>query len=154
MMHGYKRILLVEDDPKDIELTLEALASHNLVNEVVVVEDGPSALDYLCRKGRFALRAEGNPAIVLLDLKLPKLDGLEVLKEVRSDESLQLIPVVMLTSSAEERDLVRSYQLGANGYVVKPLDFKEFVTVVASLGVFWAAINRPPPIYPKASSTP
>lgn len=153
-MHDYKRILLVEDDPKDIELTLEALASHNLMNEVVVVEDGPSALDYLRRKGNFALRAEGNPAIVLLDLKLPKLDGLEVLKEVRSDANLRLIPVVMLTSSAEERDLVQSYQLGANGYVVKPLDFKEFVTAVASLGLFWAAINRPPPVYPKTGDAP
>lgn len=152
-MHDYKRILLVEDNPEDIELTLEALASHNLMNEVVVVEDGPSALDYLRRKGRFALRAEGNPAIILLDLKLPKLNGHEVLKEIRSDEDLQLIPVVMLTSSAEERDLLQSYRLGVNGYVVKPMDFKEFVTVVASLGVFWAAINRPPPGYPKCGHT-
>ena len=147
-MHDYKKILLVEDDHKDIELTLEALASHNLMNEVVVVEDGPAALEYLRRKGNFALRAEGNPAIILMDLKLPKLDGLEVLQEIRRDEGLRLIPVVMLTSSAEERDLTRSYQLGANAYVIKPLDFKEFVTAVASLGVFWAAINRPPPVYP------
>lgn len=144
-MTDFKRILLVEDDRKDIELTLAALASHNLVNEVVVVEDGPAALDYLRSKGVFALRTSGNPAVILLDLKLPKMDGLEVLREIRADEMLKLIPVVMLTSSAEERDLIQSYQLGANGYVVKPLDFKEFVTVVASLGVFWAAINRPPP---------
>lgn len=154
MTHDYKRILLVEDDPKDIELALEALGSHNLMNEVIVVEDGPSALDYLRRKGNYALRAQGHPAIILLDLKLPKQDGFEVLKAIRGDESLRLIPVVILTSSAEERDLVRSYQLGANGYVVKPLDFKEFVTVVASLGVFWAAVNRPPPVPPPSGPVP
>ena len=145
-MSDFKRILLVEDDRQDIELTLEALSSHNLVNEVVVVEDGVEAMDYLRLQGLYALRSPGNPAVILLDLKLPKLDGLEVLQAIRSDEGLRLIPVVMLTSSAEERDLVQSYRLGANGYVVKPLDFKEFVTVVASLGVFWAAINRPPPM--------
>jgi CheY-like chemotaxis protein len=145
-MSDFKRILLVEDDRRDIELTLEALSSHNLVNEVVVVEDGTEAMDYLRQQGLYALRSPGNPAVILLDLKLPKLDGLEVLQAIRSDEALRLIPVVMLTSSAEERDLVQSYRLGANGYVVKPLDFKEFVTVVASLGVFWAAINRPPPM--------
>lgn len=144
-MSDYRRILLVEDDRKDSELTLEALSSHNLANEVVVVEDGAEAMDYLRRKGRFALRAPGNPAVILLDLKLPKMDGLEVLKAIRSDDHLHLTPVVMLTSSEEERDLIQSYRLGANGYVVKPLDFKEFVSVVASLGVFWAAINRPPP---------
>jgi two-component system, response regulator len=144
-MSDFKRILLVEDDRRDIELTLEALSSHNLANEVVVVEDGAEAMDYLRLKGLYALRSPGNPAVILLDLKLPKLDGLEVLRLIRSDEALRLIPVVILTSSAEERDLVQSYRLGANGYVVKPLDFKEFVIAVASLGVFWAAINRPPP---------
>ena len=149
-MSDFKRILLVEDDRRDTELTLEALSSHNLVNEVVVVEDGPAALDYLRRQGVFALRTLGNPAVILLDLKLPKKDGLEVLKEIRADKALRLIPVVMLTSSAEERDLLQSYHLGANGYVVKPLDFKEFVSVVASLGVFWAAINRPPPMQPQS----
>jgi len=147
-MSDFKRILLVEDDRTDAEMTLEALSSHNLVNEVVVVEDGPAALDYLQRLGLFSLRSPGNPAVILLDLKLPKMDGLEVLSRIRSDEKLKLIPVVMLTSSAEERDLLNSYRLGANGYVVKPLDFKEFVSVVASLGVFWAAINRPPPTLP------
>jgi CheY-like chemotaxis protein len=147
-MSDFRRILLVEDDRRDAEMTLEALSSHNLVNEVTVVEDGAAALDYLRRKGLYAMRAQGNPAVILLDLKLPKMDGLEVLKEIRSDESLQLIPVVMLTSSGEEKDLLQSYQLGANGYVVKPMDFKEFVSVVASLGVFWAAINKPPPIPP------
>lgn len=144
-MTDIKRILLVEDDRKDVELTLEALASHNLANEVVVVEDGALALDYLFRKGVYSLRAPGSPAVILLDLKLPKLDGLEVLKAIRADETLRLIPVVMLTSSAEESDLIQSYLLGANGYVVKPLDFREFVSAVASLGVFWAAINMPPP---------
>jgi len=147
-MSEFKRILLVEDDRTDAEMTLVALASHNLVNEVVVVEDGPAALDYLQVKGLFSLRSPGNPAVILLDLKLPKMDGLEVLSRIRADEQLKLIPVVMLTSSAEEKDLVNSYRLGANGYVVKPLDFKEFVTVVASLGVFWAAINQPPPSPP------
>jgi CheY-like chemotaxis protein len=144
-MSDFKRILLVEDDRRDAELTLEALSSHNLANEVVVVEDGPAALDYLRSQGLFAMRALGNPAVILLDLKLPRMDGLEVLQAIRSDPALALIPVVMVTSSAEERDLIQSYRLGANGYVVKPLDFKEFVSVVASLGVFWAAINRPPP---------
>jgi CheY-like chemotaxis protein len=146
-MSDFKRILLVEDDRTDAELTLEALSSNNLVNEVVVVEDGAEALDYLRRKGLYSMRSPGNPAVILLDLKLPKIDGLEVLREIRADEQLQLTPVVMLTSSAEERDLIQSYRSGANGYVVKPLDFKEFVTVVASLGVFWAAINHPPPSF-------
>lgn len=144
-MTTIKRILLVEDDRKDAELTLGALSSHNLANEVVVVEDGPAALAYLRQQGIFAMRAPGNPAVILLDLKLPKMDGLEVLKEIRADGALQLIPVVMLTSSAEEKDQIRSYRLGANGYVVKPLDFQEFVSAVASLGVYWAAINCPPP---------
>jgi CheY-like chemotaxis protein len=144
-MSDFKRILLVEDDRKDAELTLEALSSHNLANEVVVAEDGPAALDYLRQKGLYAMRISGNPAVILLDLKLPKMDGLEVLKEIRSDQALRLIPVVMLTSSAEEKDVIQSYHSGANGYVVKPLDFKDFVSVVASLGVFWAAINQPPP---------
>lgn len=144
-MKDIKRILLVEDDRRDAELTLEALTSHNLANEVVVVEDGVEAMDYLQQQGLYTLRTPGNPAVILLDLKLPKMDGLEVLQAIRASETLRLIPVVMLTSSAEERDLIRSYQLGANGYVVKPMDFKEFVAEVAALGVFWAAINRPPP---------
>lgn len=139
------RILLVEDSPNDIELTLSALARHRLANEVVVVRDGQEALDYLYRRGAFKLRAGGNPVVVLLDIKLPKVDGLEVLKQLRTDEQLQTVPVVMLTSSREERDIVRSYDLGVNAYVVKPVDFHEFVTAICELGLFWAVINQPPP---------
>lgn len=149
-MNAVKQILLVEDSPADAEMTLEALMANHVVNEVVVVEDGAVAMDYLRRQGPYLERAPGNPAVILLDLKMPKMDGLEVLREIRADEALRLIPVVMLTSSEEEGDLVRSYQLGANGYVVKPLDFGDFASVVASLGVFWAAINKPPPP-PRAS---
>ena len=119
MPNDLKRILLAEDDPNDVELTLEALGEHHLANEVVVVNDGVEALDYLYVRGRFANRASGNPAVVLLDIKMPKLDGLEVLNRMRSDERLQLVPVVMLTSSREESDLVESYRLGVNAYVVK-----------------------------------
>lgn len=139
------RILLVEDSPNDIELTLSALARHNLANEVVVVRDGEEALDYLYRRGTFKLRASGNPVVVLLDIKLPKVDGLEVLAQLRQDEKLQNTPVVMLTSSREEQDIVRSYDLGVNAYVVKPVDFHEFVTAICELGLFWAVINQPPP---------
>ena len=139
------RILMVEDDPRDVELTLTALAEYNLANEVVVTRDGAEALDYLHSRGRFAGRANGNPAVLLLDLKLPKVDGLQVLKEIRSDEKLRLIPVVVLTSSREERDLVASYRLGVNAYVVKPVDFHEFVNAIKELGVFWAVVNQPPP---------
>jgi len=144
-MNGIRQILLVEDSPADAEMTMDALSTNNLANEIILVEDGVAALDYLFRRGTYATRAPGNPAVILLDLKLPKLDGMEVLSAIRADPSLQLIPVVMLTSSAEERDLVESYRHGANSYVVKPLDFREFVSQVASLGVFWAAVNRPPP---------
>jgi DNA-binding response OmpR family regulator len=143
-MNGLGRILLVEDDPKDVELTLEALGDYNLANEVIVVRDGEQALDYLYCRGKFAARAKGNPAVLLLDLKLPKVDGLEVLKQVRSDAKLKLIPVVVLTSSREERDMMGSYQLGVNAYVVKPVDFHEFVNAVKELGIFWAVINEPP----------
>jgi DNA-binding response OmpR family regulator len=144
-VNGLGRILLVEDDPKDVDLTLAALAEYNLANEVVVVRDGAQALDYLHTKGVYGSRAIGNPAVVLLDLKLPKVDGLEVLREMRSDEGLKVIPVVVLTSSREERDVVASYELGVNAYVVKPVDFHEFVNAVKELGVFWAVINEPPP---------
>ena len=139
------RILMVEDDPKDVELTLTALEEYNLANEVVVTRDGEEALDYLFCRGSFSLRAAGNPAVLLLDLKLPKVDGLEVLQQVKADENLRLIPVVVLTSSHEERDMVASYKLGVNAYVVKPVDFHEFVNAIRELGVFWAIINEPPP---------
>jgi CheY-like chemotaxis protein len=140
-----KPILLVEDNPRDIELTLAALEENRLANEVIVVRDGEEALDYLNRRGIFRLRAEGNPAVVLLDLKLPKIDGLEVLEEVKTTGSLQTIPVVMLTSSREEPDLTQSYKIGANAYVVKPVDFSEFTKAIRELGLFWAVINQPPP---------
>jgi DNA-binding response OmpR family regulator len=139
------RILLVEDDPRDMELTLEALGEYNLANEVVVARDGAEALDYLYCRGEFSTRSSDNPAVMLLDLKLPKVDGLEVLQQVRSDERLKLMPVVVLTSSHEEKDKMRSYKLGVNAYVVKPVDFHEFVNAVKELGVFWAVINQPPP---------
>ncbi len=140
-----KPILLVEDDPRDLELTLVALERSQLANEVIIVRDGEAALDYLNRAGEYAGRAEGNPAVVLLDLKLPKVNGLEVLQTVRSTEPLRSIPVVMLTSSHEESDVLRSYQLGVNAYVVKPVEFKQFVEAIADLGIFWAVLNEPPP---------
>ena len=140
-----KPILLVEDNPNDLELTLIALAKSQLANEVVVVRDGAEALDYLHRRGEFKQRSVGNPAVILLDLKLPKVDGLEVLKEIRETETLKSIPVCMLTSSKEEQDVIRSYELGVNAYVVKPVDFAEFVRAIADLGIFWAVLNEPPP---------
>ena len=140
-----KRILLVEDDPRDVELILEALGDYNLANEVIVASDGEEALDYLYGRGKFKGRSNGNPAVVLLDLKLPKVNGMEVLKQVRSDEQLKMVPVVILTSSREERDWIESYKLGVNAYVVKPVDFHEFVDAVKDLGVFWAVVNEPPP---------
>ena len=139
------RILMVEDDPNDVELTLTALAEYNLANEVVVTRDGAEALDYLFCRGNFATRTSENPAVLLLDLKLPKVDGLQVLRQVKSDEKLRVIPVVVLTSSREERDMVASYRLGVNAYVVKPVDFHEFVNAIKELGIFWAVINQPPP---------
>jgi DNA-binding response OmpR family regulator len=138
------RILLVEDDPRDVELTMTALDDYHLANEVVVARDGEKALDYLYCRGEFSTRSTGNPAVMLLDLKLPKVDGLEVLQQVRSDDRLKLIPVVVLTSSHEEKDIMRSYKLGVNAYVVKPVDFHEFVNAVKELGVFWAVINQAP----------
>ncbi len=139
------RILLVEDNPYDVELTLEALADYNVANEVVTVGDGAAALDYLYRRGVFAKRPEGNPAAILLDLKLPKVDGIEVLRTIKADEKLKIVPVVVLTSSREEQDLITSYRLGVNAYVVKPIDFHEFARAVKGLGAFWALINEPPP---------
>ena len=139
------RILIVEDDPKDVELTLTALEEYNLANEVVVTRDGEEALDYLYCRGNFKMRTSDNPAVLLLDLKLPKVDGLEVLQQIKSNEKLKMIPVVVLTSSREERDMVASYKLGVNAYVVKPVDFHEFVNAIKELGIFWAVINEPPP---------
>ena len=146
-----KPILLVEDDARDLELTLVALERSELANEVVVVRDGAAALDYLRREGEFTGRTAGNPAVVLLDLKLPKIDGLEVLKAVRETTELRSLPIVMLTSSHEEGDVVRSYELGVNAYVVKPVEFKAFVSAIADLGVFWAVLNEPPPGSAKAA---
>jgi len=140
-----KPILLVEDDKRDLELTLVALERSQLANDVVVVRDGAQALQYLNRQGEHAGRPEGNPAVILLDLKLPKVNGLEVLQSVRSTDGLRSIPVVMLTSSHEESDLVKSYELGVNAYVVKPVEFKQFVGAIADLGIFWAVLNEPPP---------
>jgi CheY-like chemotaxis protein len=144
-MNRLQRILMVEDDPRDVELSLNALEQYNLANEVVVVGDGEQALDYLHRRGKFADRADENPAVILLDLKLPKVDGLEVLEQIKGDEALKMIPVVVLSSSREERDMVASYRLGVNAYVVKPVDFHDFVNAVKELGVFWAIINESPP---------
>jgi len=144
-MSNLGRILLVEDDPKDVELTLTALEDYKLANEVVVAHDGAEALDYLYRRGNFTNRSTDNPAVLLLDLKLPKIDGLEVLEQIKADAKLKLIPVVVLTSSHEERDMVTSYKLGVNAYVVKPVDFHEFVNAVKELGIFWALVNQPPP---------
>ena len=139
------RILIVEDDPRDVELTLAALEEYNLANEVVVARDGKEALDYLYCREQFNARTNDNPAVMLLDLKLPKVDGLEVLQKIKSDEHLKMIPVVVLTSSNEEKDMMRSYKLGVNAYVVKPVNFHEFINSVKELGVFWAIINQPPP---------
>jgi CheY-like chemotaxis protein len=142
----FKRILLVEDDPQDVELTLAALEEHHLANHVVVVHDGEQALDYLYRRGEFKTRASGQPILVLLDLKMPKVGGLEVLKLIKADAQLKTIPVVVLSSSREAPDLAECYLHGVNAYVVKPVDFAEFMNAVKQLGLFWAAINEPPPL--------
>ena len=142
---GPPRILFAENDPNDVEMTLAALTEHHVTNEIVVVPDGAAALDYLYARGRFAGRPPGNPLFILLDLKMPKVDGLEVLKTIKSDPALRLIPVVMLTSSREEQDLVRSYELGTNAFIVKPVGFPAFVDAIKHLGVFWAIHNQPPP---------
>lgn len=144
-MNPIHSILYAEDNPHDVELTLAALAEHNLANDVVVVGDGAEALDYLHRRGRYQLRRDGNPALILLDLKMPKIDGLGVLQAIKQDPQLRVIPIVMLTSSREEPDLARAYALGVNAYVVKPVDFQSFITSVKQLGVFWAMLNEPPP---------
>jgi CheY-like chemotaxis protein len=139
-----KKILLAEDNPFDLELALAGLAEHRLTNEVVVARDGTEALDYLKYRGRFAERAPGSPMVILLDLKMPKVDGLEVLRQIKSDPELRLIPIVILTSSREEQDLIESYNLGVNAYVVKPVAFDKFVDVVKQIGLFWALTNEVP----------
>ena len=145
-MMNMKKILLAEDDPGDVELTLRALEAHNLANQVIVVEDGAEALNYLYCRGQFKMRAKGNPIVVLLDNKMPKVTGLEVLKIMKADENLRNIPVVALTSSREAPDLTEFYKYGVNAYVVKPVRFDEFMKAVQQLGVFWAAVNEPPPV--------
>ena len=152
-MHSLKRILLVEDSPRDAELILDALESHQLANEVVHVRDGADALDYLYRRAQFAERTDGQPALILLDLKLPRVDGLEVLRQIKGDPMLKAIPVVMMTSSRQEQDLVRSYELGVNAYVVKPMHFQEFVDAVQQVGGFWAVLNEVPQPMPARGPT-
>ena len=143
-MNGLKRILIAEDDKKDVELILTALENHKLANEVMVVRDGAEALDYLYQRGKFSGREEGNPAVILLDLKMPKVDGLQVLTQMKASEKLKEIPIVILTSSSESKDLEECYKHGVNAYVVKPVKFHDFVTAVKEIGVFWALINEPP----------
>jgi CheY-like chemotaxis protein len=141
-----KHILLVDDSPRDTELALDALQQYRITNEIITLRDGAEALDYLHRRGKFAGRPDADPIVILLDLKMPKVDGLEVLRQVKADPVLKVIPVVMMTSSREEKDLVSSYQLGANAYVVKPLNFHDFVESIRVLGAFWAVLNEPPRI--------
>lgn len=144
-MSELKSILLAEDNPNDAELTLETLGDSKLVNRVVHVKDGVEAMEYLLCEGKFKGREPGNPAVVILDIKMPRMDGIEVLQSIRSNPTLKLVPVVMLTSSREEQDLIRSYELGINAYVVKPVSFTDFIEAVKQLGVFWALLNEMPP---------
>lgn len=144
-METFKRILLVEDDPRDVELTLNALSEYNLANEIAIAHDGVEALDYIYRRGTFTRRPAGNPVVILLDLKLPKLDGVDVLRQLKADQHMRVIPTVVLSSSRESRDLADCYALGVNAYVVKPVQFTEFVEAVKQLGLFWTLINEPPP---------
>jgi CheY-like chemotaxis protein len=144
-MTTLKRILLVDDSPRDTELALTALAAHNLANEVFTLRDGAEALDYIYLRGEFTERSHGHPALILLDLKMPKVDGIEVLRQLKGDETTKMIPIVMMTSSREEQDMLNSYQLGANAYVVKPVNFQRFIEAVEQVGAFWAVINEPPP---------
>lgn len=148
MKTDIRTILLVEDNANDAELTLTAFREHHLLNDIVVLRDGAQALDYLYKRNAYQDRPHGNPALILLDLKMPKVDGLEVLRTIKSDTGLKMIPVVVLTSSRQEHDLLRSYKLGVNAYVVKPVDFREFVDAVKALGGFWAVVNEPPPEEP------
>lgn len=143
-VNNINRILLVEDNENDLELTIDALSEHNLANFIDIARDGQEAIDYLTKTGKFSSRENGNPVVILLDLKLPKKSGQEVLDEIKNSENFKTIPVVILTSSKEESDLVKSYQKGVNAYVVKPVDFHDFVDAVKNLGVFWALINETP----------
>jgi CheY-like chemotaxis protein len=140
-----KTILLVDDSRNDIELAIAALTEKNLANDIVVAEDGVEALDFLYKRGKFAGFQKGYPAVILLDIKMPRMNGIEVLKHIRSDPEFMLIPVIMVTSSCEEKDLVESYKLGANSYVVKPVDIVQFIDAIKVLGQYWAVINQPPP---------
>jgi len=144
-MRNLKRILIAEDDQRDAELTLAALEDVNIANDIDVVRDGEEALDYLFKRAQYKDRENGNPVVVLLDLKMPKIDGLEVLKQIKESDDLCHIPVVVLTSSKMESDLIASYDLGVNAYVVKPIEFEDFVRAVRELGSFWAILNEPPP---------
>ena len=144
-MDSLARILLVDDSSRDTELALEALETYNLANKVLALRDGVEALDYLFRRGEFASREGGEPVVILLDLKMPRIDGLEVLRQIKADPVLKVIPVVVMTSSREEQDLIRSYQIGVNAFVVKPVKFQEFVDAVRQLGAFWAVLNEAPP---------
>ena len=144
-MSHLRPILLAEDNPNDVELTLTALHSLNLANEIVVVNDGAQVLDFLHRRNAFSSRPAVAPAVILLDLKMPRVDGLSALQQIRADPNLRMLPIVILTSSREENDLVKGYELGANAYVVKPVDFDQFISAISQLGVFWALVNEPPP---------
>lgn len=146
MKTDVKRILIVDDSPKDVELTIAALTEKNLANEVDVAEDGEEALDYLCKRGKFADNKNGNPAVILLDIKMPKMNGIEVLRHIRSDPKFKFIPVIMVTSSREDKDLLECYKLGANSYVVKPVDIVQFIDSIKAVGQYWAVINQLPPI--------
>ena len=140
-----RTILIADDDPNDIELTLEALKDNNLANQLIVVKDGVEALEYLNRKGKYSDHKPGNPCVILLDIKMPRMDGIEVLRNIRSDPYLRRIPVVILSSSREEQDLINAYDLGVNAYAVKPIDFQKFLVAVKQIGSFWAVINELPP---------
>jgi len=146
-MMDLKTILLAEDNPLDVELTLEALSEHNLANNVIAVKDGVEVMEYLCYEGKYKLRQNGNPAVLLLDIKMPRMDGIEVLQSIRGNEKLKTLPIVMLTSSREEPDLKKSYELGVNAYVVKPVNFDNFINAIKQIGVFWALLNELPPKY-------
>jgi len=146
-MNKLKVILLAEDNSKDTELTLEAMKENNLANDIVVVKDGVETLEYLRYEGKYKLRKEGNPILILLDIKMPRMDGIDVLRNIRNDNVLKKIPVVVLTSSSEEKDLINAYELGVNAYVVKPVDFKQFIEAVKLIGSFWAVLNELPREY-------